>query len=62
NCSRAIEVGLPAVCLGGGSGYDSRCHSLAEQFREEGAYKGCQIAMLLALMCAGTETTESVIG
>jgi len=62
NCSRAIEAGLPAVCLGGGSGYDSRCHSLAEQFREEGAYKGCQIAMLLALMCAGTETTESVIG
>ena len=61
NCSRAIEAGLPAVCLGGGAGYDSKCHSLAEQFKEENAYKGCQIAMLLALMCAGTEETESII-
>ncbi len=61
NCNRALEAGLPAVCLGGGSDWDSKCHSTAEQFCEFEAYKGAQIAMLLALMCAGTETTESVI-
>ena len=61
NCSRALEAGLPAVCLGGGADYDSKCHTLAEQFREEGAFKGAQSAFLLALMCAGTEKTDSVI-
>ena len=47
--------------LGGGSPWDSKCHSTAEQFCEFEAYKGCQSAMLLALMCAGTEWTDSVI-
>ncbi len=61
NCSRALEANLPAVCLGGGADYDSRCHSLEEQFREEGAFKGAQSAFLLALMCAGTGQTGSVI-
>lgn len=61
NCSRALEAHLPAVCLGGGADYDSRCHSLAEQFKEEGAYKGCQSALLLTLLCAGTEDTGSII-
>ena len=61
NCSRALEAHLPAVCLGGGSDYDSKCHTLEEQFKEEGAFKGPQSAFLLALMCAGTEQTDSVI-
>lgn len=61
NCSRALEAHLPAVCLGGGSDYDSKCHTLEEQFKEEGAFKGPQSAFLLALMCAGTPQTDSVI-
>lgn len=55
NCNRAIEKGIPAVCLGAGAEFDSRCHSLAEQFMEKDAYKGCQQAMLLSVMCAGLE-------
>jgi acetylornithine deacetylase/succinyl-diaminopimelate desuccinylase-like protein len=62
NCSRALEVGLPAVCLGGGSPWDSKCHSLAEQFCEFEAYKGCQITLLLTLMCAGTDIAGTIIG
>jgi acetylornithine deacetylase/succinyl-diaminopimelate desuccinylase-like protein len=61
NCSRALEAHLPAVCLGGGADYDSKCHSLAEQFREKDAFKGAQSAFLLALLCAGTDVSESII-
>ncbi len=61
NCSRALEANLPAVCLGGGADYDSKCHTLQEQFREEGAYKGCQSALLLTLLCSGTEYAETII-
>ena len=61
NCSRALEGGLPAVCLGGGEDYDSKCHSLQEQFQEKDAFKGCQIALLLALLCAGVEGVDSII-
>ena len=61
NCSRALEAHLPAVCLGGGADYDSKCHTLEEQFKEEGAFKGPQSALLLALMCVGTPQTDSVI-
>ena len=61
NCSRALEAGLSAICLGAGRDYDSKCHTLQEQFKPEGAYKGAQIAMLMALLCAGTEEVESVI-
>lgn len=61
NCNRALEAGLPAVCLGGGSGYDIHAHMLSEQFRTEGAYKGCQQALLIALLCAGTDAAESII-
>lgn len=60
NCNRAIEAGLPAVCLGEGD-YDPHIHSLEERFREEGAYKGCQQALLTALLCAGTDGVESVL-
>lgn len=60
NCNRAIEGGLPAVCLGDGD-YDPHIHSLEERFREEGAYKGCQQALLTVLMCTGGEWGESVI-
>lgn len=60
NCNRAIEAGLPAVCLGEGD-YDPHIHSLEERFKEEGAYKGCQQALLVALLCAGTETQDSVL-
>ena len=61
NCNRALEAGLPAVCLGGGMDYDSKCHTLDEQFRVDGAYKGCQQALLMALLCAGTDAAESII-
>ena len=61
NCNRALEAGLPAVCLGMGEGYDSLCHTLDERFNPEGAYKGAQQTMLLALLCAGTEEVESII-
>ena len=61
NCNRALEAGLPAVCLGGGMDYDSKCHTLDEQFRIDGAYKGCQQALLMALLCAGTDAAESII-
>ena len=60
NCNRAIEAGLPAVCLGDGD-YDPHIHSLQERFREEGAYKGCQQALLVALLCAGTQEQDSVL-
>lgn len=60
NCNRAIEAGLPAVCLGEGD-YDPHIHSLQERFREEGAYKGCQQALLTVLLCAGTEDVDSVL-
>lgn len=53
NCSRAIEAGIPAVCMGNGEDYDTRCHSLAERFRPEGAYKCPQVVLLAALMEAG---------
>lgn len=60
NCNRAIEAGLPAVCLGE-SDYDPHIHSLQEEFREAEAYKGCQQAMLVTLLCAGTEEQESIL-
>ncbi|MBR3295433.1 MAG: M20/M25/M40 family metallo-hydrolase [Clostridia bacterium] len=61
NCNRAIERGVPSVCLGMSRLFDSKCHTLAEQFLEKDAYKGCQQAYLLALLCAGTDAQESVI-
>ncbi|MBR5266704.1 MAG: M20/M25/M40 family metallo-hydrolase [Lachnospiraceae bacterium] len=61
NCNRAIEAGLPAVCLGIGDDYDSQCHTLDERFKIKDAYKGTQQTMLLALLCAGTEEVESII-
>lgn len=61
NCNRALEAGLPAVCLGGGCDYDVHAHLLSEQFKVEGAYKGCQQALLLALLCAGTDAADSII-
>ena len=61
NCNRALESGLPAVCLGGGCDYDCQCHTLDEQFKVEDAFKGCQQTLLMTLLCAGTEMTESII-
>lgn len=61
NCNRALEAGLPAVCLGGGCDYDCQCHTLDEQFKVENAFKGCQQTLLMTLLCAGTEMTESII-
>ena len=61
NCSRALEGGLPAVCLGGGEDYDTKSHSLQEQFKEEGAYKLCQSTLLLTLLCAGIDEVSSII-
>ena len=61
NCNRALEDGLPAVCLGGGCDYDCQCHTLDEQFKVEDAFKGCQQTLLMTLLCAGTEMTESII-
>ena len=63
NCNRAIEAGLQAVCLGGGRDYGAGCHTLDEQFLVDGnEYKGCQAPMLLALLCAGTDAADSIIG
>lgn len=61
NCNRALEAGLPAVCLGIGCDYDTYCHTLNERFKVEGAYKGCQQTLLLALLCAGCDAAESII-
>lgn len=61
NCNRALEAGLPVVCLGGGCDYDCQCHTLDEQFKVEDAFKGCQQTLLMTLLCAGTEMTESII-
>ena len=61
NCNRALEAGLTAVCLGGGCDYDCQCHTLDEQFKVEDAFKGCQQTLLMTLLCAGTEMTESII-
>lgn len=61
NCNRALEAGLPAVCLGGGCDYDCQCHTLDEQFKVKDAFKGCQQTLLMTLLCAGTEMTESII-
>ena len=61
NCNRALEVGLPAVCLGIGCDYDTFCHTLNERFNIEGAYKGCQQTLLLALLCAGCDAVDSII-
>lgn len=61
NCNRALEVGLPAVCLGGGMDYDSQCHLLSEQFKPEGAYKNCQQTLLMALICAGIDGVDSIL-
>lgn len=61
NCNRALEAGLPAVCLGMGDDYDTKCHTLDEQFNPEGAFKGAQHALLMALLCAGTEEVETII-
>lgn len=44
-----------------GADYDSKAHTLNEQFKVEDAYKGCQLTLLLALLCAGTEIADSVI-
>ncbi len=62
NCSRALEAGLPAVCLGGGSDYDAQYHTIHERFKPDGAYKNCQETMLVALLCAGAEDVDSIIG
>ena len=61
NCNRALEAGLPAVCLGMGDDYDTKCHTLDEQFNPDGAFKGAQHALLMALLCAGTEEVETII-
>lgn len=60
NCSRAIAAGIPAVCLGEGD-YDPYIHSLQERFKEEEAYKGCQQALLVTLLCAGLGERESIL-
>lgn len=57
----AKTAGLPAVCLGGGCDYDVHAHMLSEQFKVEGAYKGCQQTLLLTLLCAGTKEADSII-
>lgn len=61
NCNRALEAGLPAVCLGMGDDYDSKCHTLDEQFNPDGTYKGAQQTMLLTLLCAGVDEVETII-
>ena len=47
--------------VAGGCDYDCQCHTLDEQFKVEDAFKGCQQTLLMTLLCAGTEMTESII-
>ena len=63
NCNRALEAGLPAVCLGieSDDDYNHKCHTLDERFNPDGAYKGAQQTLLLTLLCAGTEMVETII-
>lgn len=61
NCSRALEAGIPAVCLGSGLAYDSFCHTLNERFYEEDAFKGTRMLLLTVLAAAGTDMTDSVL-
>ncbi|MBQ7093491.1 MAG: M20/M25/M40 family metallo-hydrolase [Clostridia bacterium] len=63
NANMPIGAGVPAVCLGmGRSDFDGKVHTLDEQFRIEGAYKGIQHAFLMTLACAGISgKTESVL-
>lgn len=61
NCNRALEAGLPAVCLGMGEDYDTKCHTLDEVFDPTNAFKGAQQAMLLTLLCAGTDAADTII-
>lgn len=61
NCNRALEAGLPAVCLGMGDDYDTKCHTLDECFDPTDAFKGAQQTLLMALLCAGTDITETII-
>lgn len=60
NCNRALEAGLPAVCLGG-CDYDTHAHMLSERFEVKDAFKGCQQTLLVALLCTGTEDVDSII-
>ena len=61
NCNRALEAGLPAVCLGMGEDYDTKCHTLDECFDPTDAFKGAQQTLLMALLCAGTDIAETII-
>ena len=63
NANMPIGAGIPAVCLGMGTGgFDGKVHTLDERFLIEGAYKGIQHAFLMTLATAGVEgKTESVL-
>jgi len=61
NLAGALEAGIPGVCLGLNGDYDMKIHSVEERFMPEGAYIDVQQALLLALLCAATEMTESII-
>lgn len=66
NCSIAIGAGIPAVCMGtchcpGGEAVNTFDHTLEERYPAAGAYLGVQAALLLALLCAGTEGAPSIL-
>lgn len=63
NANMPIGAGIPAVCLGMGTGdFDGKVHTLDEQFKIEDAYKGIQHAFLMTLATAGIDgKTESVL-
>ena len=60
NSNKALDAGLPAVCLGGDD-YDAKIHSIDERFKEENAFKCPQSALLLALMCTGSHNQKSIL-
>lgn len=60
NSNVPVGLGIPAVCMGGGSDFDSHVHSLAECHCVTDTYKLNQAAYLLLLLAAGTETTASI--
>ncbi len=61
NLCRALEAGLPAVCLGIGTDYDNKCHDLGECFKPDGTFTGPQQTFLMALLSAGSEIADSII-
>lgn len=61
NLGGALEAGIPGICVGLGGTYNVKCHSLEEQFKPDDAHECVQQALLITLLCAGTDIAESIL-